>query len=116
MYEQFCLENQLSINNLQLESLQNDEREQLIQAIKQKSCCIRQSVVLSAVVIGMTAFYSMLQRPKSQGSFLSNDSSQLKYDLELRSRLGQLTKIVYDQFILWQSFSIGQIAGYDLAV
>ena len=46
---------------------------------------------------------------------MSNESNA-KQDLELRSRLSQLFKIVYDQFILCQSFALGRVAGYDLCM
>jgi len=58
--------------------------------IQEKATSIRQCVVLSSVVVGMTAFFSMLQRkqPKvSSVSLLSSESTALKQDLELRSRL-----------------------------
>jgi len=65
----------------------------------------------------MTAFFSMLTSPKNQfGSILSSDSSTYKQDLELRGRLSQLLKIVCDQFVLCQSYSIGVHAGYARAI
>ena len=78
---------------------------------------MRQCITLSSVVIGMTAFFSMLAGPKDPlGSFLSSDSGTCKQDLELRGRLSQLLKIVCDQFVLCQSYSIGMHAGYARAV
>lgn len=87
--------------------------------IQEKATSIRQCVVLSSVVVGMTAFFSMLQRkqPKvSSVSLLSSESTALKQDLELRSRLSQLLKIVYDQMILGLSYTLGKLAGYDQTV
>ena len=73
----------------------DSEINSLSKASFEKSRSIRQCVVLSSVVVGMTAFFSMLTRPKSYASFMSNESNA-KQDLELRSRLSQLFKIVYD--------------------
>jgi len=91
----------------ELRNSQNDE----------KSQSMRLCVVLSSVVVGMTAFFSMLVSPGNRfGSFISSDSFTYKQDLELRGRLSQLLKIVCVQFALCQSYSIGMHAGYARAV
>jgi hypothetical protein len=64
------------------------------------------------VVIGLTAFFSMLERPESIGRNLVRDL-QAKKDLELRGRLSQLHKIAFDQFILCQSYSLGKLASFE---
>jgi hypothetical protein len=53
----------------------------------------------------------MMTREKKRESV---DSLSYKQDLELRSRLSQLYKIMYDQFILCLSFSLGKLCGYQL--
>ncbi len=55
---------------------------------------MRECVVLSSVVIGMTAFFSMLSRPKD------HVASSYKQELELRKNLSKLIEIVKDQFVL----------------
>jgi hypothetical protein len=52
----------------------------------------------------------MLLRPNDNEDF-SQD-----HELELRSRLSQLFKILYDQFILCQSQAIGKFSNHDLSV
>jgi hypothetical protein len=50
----------------------------------------------------------MLQRQKEQ--------VKESHELELRGRISQLLKIIYDQFILCLSHSLGVCAGYDICV
>lgn len=48
---------------------------------------MRKQVVLSSVVIGMTAFFSMLTRHGRKDSTIVSCDSTVKQDLELRTRL-----------------------------
>ena len=65
-----------------------------------RSQCMRKFVALQAIVIGLTAFLSMITHPAKHNS---------------RFRLAQMHRILYDQFMLCQSYTLGQIAGHDLA-
>ena len=71
---------------------------------------MRNYAVLQSAVIGLTAFLSMLARKAGA------DQKRQKTDLELRSRLSQLYKITYDQFILAMSYAIGRFGGFEQSV
>lgn len=90
--------------------LAQKEKEVLFTQNIERSNCIRRCVVLQSAVIGLTAFFSMLLRPNDNKDFSQN------HELELRSRLSQLFKILYDQFILCQSQAIGKFSNHDLSV
>lgn len=55
--------------------------------------------MLSAIVIALSAFFSMLERPQTQ--------------LDIRKKLTEAIRIVYDQFMLAQSYSLGALAKKD---
>ena len=62
---------------------------------------MRKAAILSAVVIGLTAFESMLVR--------SDPFSEEKKKMEVRNKISQCIKIVYDQFMLSLSYGLGKL-------
>lgn len=73
------------------------------QQIRERSVCMRRAAILSAVVIGLTAFQSMLVR--------SDPFSEEKKKMEVRNKISQCLKIVYDQFMLSISYALGKLGG-----
>ena len=84
----------------------------------ERSECMRRFCVLKSAVVGLTAFYTMLTRSDEavDNSPPSHERSNYTPDLEIRRRLNQLFKIIYDQFILVQSYSLGCYTDYNTAV
>jgi len=69
---------------------------------------MRRQAVLHAVVIGLTAFFSMLSRPENQDrDSLESVEAKVKASLSIRSKIYQLHKLSFDSFILCQSHSLG---------
>ena len=98
---------------MQDQVLSLEERNVLNNQNYERSQCMKKQVVLSSVVIGMTAFFSMLTRHGRRDSTIVSCDSTVKQDLELRTRLSQLIKILYDQSMLCMSYALGKLAKYE---
>ena len=88
--------------NNNLLSLESDDLTSCNEQIRERGVCMRRAAILSAVVIGLAAFQSMLTR---QDPFVEE-----KKRMEVRHKLGQCLKIVYDQFMLSISYGLGKLA------
>lgn len=103
------------------QNFSEQEKNYLKNQTNERSQCMRNFVILQSVVIGMTAFFSMLvkrncsnsQKLKTGKGSFSNSENTIRIDLELRQRMSQLIKIIFDQFMLCQSYLLGKLSSFD---
>lgn len=82
---------------------------------KEPSCMdraqsMRHYSVLQSVVIGLTAFLSMLSKDRKQKERSTMNIEQtIKNDLNIRNKLSYAHKISFDLYVLCQSYPLGNV-------
>lgn len=72
----------------------------------ESSCCMRKCAILQSIVVGLTAFYSMLTRGQQP-------DESLDIDLDMRQLLHSLLKLIYDKTMLCLSFALGKLSTFE---
>lgn len=88
-------------NSLLQSGLEMNDLMECNEQIRERGVCMRKVAILSTIVIGLTAFESMLVR--------TDPFTEEKKRMEVRNKISSCLKICYDQFILSISYALGKL-------